>query len=77
MKMSELKPDRKPQQPSDDEGDVTLVLFDDEDDDDIDPWLRELCEDLLCAETVVQIRMILKVHLEDSLEDVRWGGTEI
>jgi hypothetical protein len=76
MKMSELKPDRKPQQPSDDEGDVTLVLFDD--DDVVEPsWLRDLCDDLVGLDSVVTVRLVLKVYLEHMLEDVKWGGTEV
>ena len=46
-------------------------------DDEIDKWLRELCDQLLGLENSIQIRMVLKLYLEDMLEDVRWGGTEV
>ena len=54
---------------------ITLTRFTDEDD--ITPWLDELCHELLKAESPVQVRMILKLYLEDRLEGVEWGGCEV
>lgn len=69
------KPKLEPLHQPDDESGISLTQF--QDADPIDPWLHDLCQDLLFAETVVQTRMILKLYLEDMLEDVRWGGTEV
>jgi len=73
MKIHELKNWREPRESSDE--DVTLKVFNDEDDH--DEWLAELCDQLLGLENSVQIRMVLKVYLEHMLTDVKWGGTEV
>ncbi len=74
MKICELKNAKELHQ-SKDNNDLILTVFNDEDDH--DAWLAELCQDLLCGENAVQMRMILKLYLEDMLEDVKWGGTEV
>ena len=75
MKINEIVKEPQSRKPSRDESEVGLIQF--REDDDCDQWLKDLSHDLLNAESVVQVRMILMIHLEDKLEGVRWGGTEV
>ena len=73
-----IKPEKEPESlhgPDNKTDDIELVQF--KDDDKIDRWLRELCVQLSGLENQIQIRMVLKLYLEDMLKDVRWGGTQV
>ena len=73
-----VKPEREPEslhQPDAESDDITLTQF--KNSDEIDLWLRELSEQLVGLENSIQIRMVLKLYLEDMLGDVKWGGTEV
>ena len=68
-----IKSDRKPEplHEPDDESDITLTQF--SDDDSYDLHLRELCEDLVGLTSPGQVRAVLSLYLPE----IDWGGTEV
>jgi len=52
---------------------ITLTRFDNSDVL-VDPWLAELCSQLLYLDSEVSVRMVLWLYLGDRLPGVQWGG---
>ena len=72
MKLNELDIDTasRTRSPDTEPDDLTLTRF--SDDDDCDPELRELSEEILKAESAVQVRMILALYFPQ----YNWGGQQ-
>lgn len=71
-----VKNDRAPEslhQSDDRQDEITLTQFKNKDD--IDPRLRELCDQLVGLDNAVQVRMVLSLYLDDY--DIDWGGTRV
>lgn len=70
--ITNLEPDHAIRYEPDDANDV-IALKQFRDDDPIDPWLRELSEQLVGLKNAVQVRMVLSLYLDE----YHWGGTEM
>ena len=53
-----------------DEDEIALTQF--KTTDDIDPWLAELCDQLVGLDNAVQVRMVLSLYFDE----LDWGGRE-
>lgn len=73
MKLNELEIDTasRTRSPDTESDDLTLTQF--SDDDEIDPELRELSEEILKAESAVHARMILSLYFPQ----YNWGGQQV
>ena len=71
MKINELVKKSQSRKPSNEESEVGLIQF--REDDDIDPELRELSEVIITAETPGQARAILSIYFPE----LDWGGRKV
>ena len=73
MKLNELDIDTASRTPSANSESDDLILTRFRDDDDCAPELRELSEEILKAESAVQVRMILALFFPQ----YNWGGQKV
>jgi len=71
MRLSEIVKKPESQKPSNNESGVGLTQF--REDDDIDPELRELCDNLVGLTSSTQARTILSLYFPQYF----WGGIEV
>jgi len=58
-------------EPDDDGSDLVLTQFSKEDEIEIEPWMSEVCDQLVGLENAVQVRMVLSLYFDE----LDWGGT--
>jgi hypothetical protein len=71
MKISEVIKEAKSRKPSVEVPEIELIQF--REDDDIDPELRELCDNLVGLTSSTQARAILSVYFPE----LDWGGRKV
>ena len=74
-----IRPNGEPESlhgPDDEDDGISLTSFSAEDDL-VDPWLAELCSQLIGLDSEVSVRMVLWLYLGDRLPGVRWGEVEV